>query len=353
MTRIKIGGERVELSERKKAILSEVVKLYIETGEPVGSKILATRLESAPSTATIRAEMSELERLGFLKQPHTSAGRLPTSRAYRLYVNELMQKESISKDSREIIDKMLAVINPEPESIGSAAAQILTTLTGLPAIFAENVENGATMKKVTVLPMGKASVIIFTITADGRSRSRLVHLKLPLNERELALFLEIAEKSVCGKKLNELNRVYLQSVTASAGLDALSLAPLFASLFDMAEELSRTRIDMRGESNLFSALGSDIEARGVLRLLSSSDTAQSILSHSSDTVGVVFGDDTDFPELKPTGMIIASYGGQNELGRLAVIGPTRMSYERIMPSIEYLAEKVGNIMQEMLKGMEE
>lgn len=341
------------MTDRKKAILSEVVKLYIETGEPVGSKILATRLESAPSTATIRAEMNELERMGFLKQPHTSAGRLPTSKAYRLYVNELMQKESISKDSREIIDKMLAVINPEPESIGSAAAQILTTLTGLPVLYAENVENGATMKKVTVLPMGRSSVVLFTITADGRSRSRLVHLKLPLTEKDLSLFLEIAENSVCGKRLSELNRVHLQSVTASAGLEALTLAPLFASLFDMAEELSRTRIDMRGESNLFSALGSDLEAKDVLRLFSSTDTAQSILSRSSDTLGVVFGDDTEFPELKPMGMIVASYGGENELGRLAVIGPTRMSYERIMPSIEYLAEKVGNIMQEMLKGMEE
>ena len=343
----------MELSERKKAILSEVVKFYIETGEPVGSKVLATRLSGAPSTATLRAEMNELERLGFLKQPHTSAGRFPTSRAFRLYVNELMQKESISNDSREIIDKMLLEINPEPESIGSAAARILTTLTGLPAIFAENVENGATMKKVTLLPMGKASVIIFTITADGRSRSRLVHLKLPLAEKDLSLFLQICEKSICGKRLAELNKVYLQSVTASAGLESLSLAPLFASLFDMAEELSRTKINMSGEANLFSALGSDIEARGVLRLLSSSDTAQSILSHSSDSLGVVFGDDTEFPELKPTGMIVASYGGQNELGRLAVIGPTRMSYERIMPSIEYLAEKVGNIMQEILKGMED
>lgn len=343
----------MELTTRKKAILYEVVKLYIETGEPVGSKLLASRMSSAPSTATLRAEMNELERLGFLKQPHTSAGRLPTSRAYRLYVNELMPKESISNDSREIIDKMLVEINPEPESIGSAAAQILTTLTGLPALYAENVENGATLKKVTLLPMGRASVIIFTITADGRSRSRLVHLKLPPCEKDLALFLKIAEESICGKRLTELNRAYLQSVAASAGLEALSLAPLFAALFDMAEELSRTRIDMRGEANLFTALGSDMAARGVLRLFSSSDTAQSILSYLSDTVGVVFGDDTEFDELKPTGMIIASYGGQNELGRLAVIGPTRMSYERILPSIEYLAEKVGNIMQEILKGMED
>lgn len=343
----------MELSQRKRAILSEIVKIYIETGEPIGSKLLATRLKSAPSTATLRAEMCELEKMGYLKQPHTSAGRLPTSRAYRLYVNELMQKDEISNDNREIIDRMLIEINPEPESIGSAAAQILTTLTGLPAIYAENVENGATMKKVTVLPMGRASVIIFAITNDGRSRSRLVSCKSPLTEQNISLFLEIAENSVCKKKLSELNRAYLQSVTARAGLEALSLAPLFAALFDMAEELGKTRINMRGESSLFTALGSDVSANGVLRLLSSTDTAQSILSASSDTVGVVFGDDTEFDELRTTGMIIASYGGESELGRLAVIGPTRMSYERILPSVEYLAGQIGKIMQEMLKGLEE
>ena len=128
---------------------------------------------------------------------------------------------------------------------------------------------------------------------------------------------------------------------------------MFAALFDMAEELSKSRINMRGEANLFTMLGSEDKARGVLRIFSSSDTAESILSSASGSVGVVFGDDTEFPELKPTGMIIASYGGQSQLGKLAVIGPTRMSYERIIPSVEYLAEKVGNIMQEMLKGMED
>ena len=110
---------------------------------------------------------------------------------------------------------------------------------------------------------------------------------------------------------------------------------------------------MRGEASLFSALGSDASAKGVLRVFSSTDTAQSILSSFSDTVGVVFGDDTEFDELKPTGMIIASYGGESELGRLAVIGPTRMSYERILPSVEYLAGQIGKIMQDMLKGLEE
>lgn len=343
----------MELSARKKEILSEIVRLYIETGEPIGSKLLATRLVASPSTATLRAEMSELEKLGFLKQPHTSAGRLPTSMAYRLYVNELMPKESISNDSREIIDKMLIDINPEPESIGSAAAQILTTLTGLPAIYAENAENGSVMKKVTLLPMGRSSVIIFTITADGRNRSRLIHCKFPVTEENLNLFLEICEKDIQGRHLSELNKAYLQCVTASAGLDALSLAPLFAALFEMAEELNRTRVDMRGEANLFTMLDSDFSAKGVLRLLSSSDTAQSILSLSNDSVGVVFGDDTEFDELKPTGIIYASYGDTHELGRLAVIGPTRMSYERIIPSIEYLASKVGTILNEMLKGMEE
>ena len=343
----------MELSARKKAILSEIVKLYIETGEPIGSKLLATRLESAPSTATIRAEMSELEKLGFLAQPHTSAGRLPTNRAYRLYVNELMNRETISNDSREVIDRMLLDINPEPESIGSAAAQILTTLTGLPSIYAENIENGAGMKKVTLLPMGRASVILFAITTDGRSRSRLVHCKFPLEAENLNLFLEIAEKNIAGKPLYELNRAYLQSITASAGLEALSLAPLFAALFDMAEELSKSRINMRGETNLFSLLGSEDTARRVLSLFSSSDTAKNILSSATDSVEVLFGDDTEFPELKPTGMIVATYGNNTQLGRLAVIGPTRMSYERILPSVEYLAEKVGNILQEMLKGMEE
>ena len=139
----------------------------------------------------------------------------------------------------------------------------------------------------------------------------------------------------------------------SAGFDALSLAPLLSSVFDMARELRTSKVDMGGEANLFSLCGDDASARRVLELLRTSEAVYNILSKVSTPVGVVFGDDTEYGELAPTGLVVASYSEDDTAGKIAVIGPTRMAYESIIPSATCLAQRVGAIISEMLKGLEE
>lgn len=343
----------MELSPRKKAIIAEIVKAHIETGEPIGSKILATRLQGAPSSATLRNEMSDLCEMGYLEQPHTSAGRLPTSKAYRLYVSELMGKSTLSNEGKEIIDSMLETIRPDPESIGSSAAEILSELTGLPAISAAGAQLGVRLKKVSLMPISRAAVVVFIISDDGRTRSRLVRCQTPFTTALGARFDDIVTKKVCGMDVSKLDMAYLQSIVVTAGLDALSLAPLLSCVFDMAKELKTAQVNMGGAANLFSVCPTDIQARRILDLLRTSEAVHSIFSGVTSPVGVVFGDDTKYSELAPTGMIVASYGDMQELGRIAVIGPTRMAYDSILPSVEYLAQRVGSIMTELLTGLED
>ncbi len=343
----------MELTQRKRAILSEIVKAHIENGEPIGSKILALRLSDAPSSATLRNEMSDLCEMGYLKQPHTSAGRLPTAKAYRLYVAELMDRKSLSGEGRKIIDSMLDTIRPDPETVFTSAAEILSELTGLPSITATGLGKGVRLKKVSLMPMGRGSAVVFVISDDGRTRSRLVRCQTPFTPALLTRFDSIVTEMVCGKDLSTLDMAYLQSLVVSAGLDALALAPVLSCVFDMAGELKDAKINMGGAANIFSLCPSDYEARRILDLLRTGDAVQNILSAVKEPVGVVFGDDTHYDELAPTGMVVASLGDSFELGRIAVIGPTRMAYDTILPSIEYLALRVGKIMNEVLKGLEE
>lgn len=346
-------GEYMELSPRKKAIIAEIVKAHIESGEPIGSKILATRLPNAPSSATLRNEMSELCEMGYLEQPHTSAGRLPTSKAYRLYVSELMGKSSLSSEGKDIIDSMLDTIRPDPETLGTSAAEILSELTGLPAISASGIIQGIRLKKVSLLPMGRGAAVVFVISDDGRTRSRLVRCQAPFTAALSARFDDIVSNKVCGIDVSKLDMAYLQSIVVSAGLDALSLAPLLSCVFDMAKELKTAQVNLGGAANLFSVCPTDMQARRILELLRTGEAVHSIFSGLTSPVGVIFGDDTQYSELSPTGMVVASYGDMNQLGRIAVIGPTRMAYESILPSVEYLAQRVGSIMTELLTGLED
>ena len=343
----------MELTPRKKAILAEIVKAHIETGEPIGSKILSQRLKDSPSTATLRNEMSELSEMGYLEQPHTSAGRQPTSKAYRLYVSELMGKKDLSLEGKEIIDTMLSAVRPDVDSIGSSAAEILSSLTGLPTISAVGAESGVKIRKVSLLPMGRGAAVVFVIADDGRTRSRLVRLSAPFTPELGIRFDNITAAKICGVDISTLDKAYLQGVAISAGFDALSLAPLLSCVFEMAKELRGRRVDMEGEANLFSLCDSDASARRVLELLRTSDAVHSILSKVNSPLGVVFGDDTGYGELSSAGMVVASYGDNMNKGKIAVIGPTRMAYDSIMPCAEYLAQRVGALMSEVLKGLEE
>ena len=344
----------MELSPRKKAIIAAIVKAHIEQGEPIGSKALAQTLDNSPSSATLRNEMSELCELGYLEQPHTSAGRVPTAKAYRLYVTELMDKKSLSVESKQIIDDMLDSVSHDPENIGSTAAQILSQLTGLPTLSATSTRNEIVLKRVTLLPMSKTSAIVFIITNDGRARSRLVRAVSPITASLLTKFDNIAREKICSIEISKLDTAYLQGLVVSAGLDALTLAPFISCIFEMAADISKNEIRLNGASNVFSLCQGENDARRIIELLQEREAISKIFSTLSSPIGVIFGDDTTYTELKPTGMIVASYGGENEeLGRLAVIGPTRMSYEKILPSIEYLSNRIGTIMTEVLKGLEE
>ncbi len=343
----------MELTARKKAILAEIVRAHIENGEPIGSKILAERLPNAPSTATLRNEMSELTSMGYLEQPHTSAGRVPTSKAYRLYVSELMSQEDLSEEGKSVVDRMLREISFDPENIGADAAKILSELTGLPVLVASNTGGSSKIKKISLLPMGRSSAVIFVLTDDGRTRSRLVCTNDLLSESVIGNFNRIVADNICGRDIAELDKAYLQNITVKAGLDALSIAPLLSGVFELAAQLSGSDVKVIGAANLFSAFRGGTDPRRLLELLSGSDTVTDIFSQASDGVSVIFGDDTEYTELKPAGMIVADFGDKSKFGKIALVGPTRMSYGKLLPSVRYLAGRASRIMSDVLKGLEE
>ena len=153
----------MELSERRKAILEAIIKSYISSGEPIGSKMLCEILENAPSSATLRNEMNALCDLGLLSQPHTSAGRIPTNDGYRLYINTLMDKGEIGDSTKEVIDENLNFSNCDPEKLPEKAAATLSLITGLPAFSAKLSDNNCFVKRTELLPMGNNSTMLIVI----------------------------------------------------------------------------------------------------------------------------------------------------------------------------------------------
>ena len=344
----------MELTPRKQAVLKAIVKAYIETGEPIGSKNLVALLENAPSSATLRNEMSELCELGLLKQPHTSAGRVPTGNGYKLYVNKLMQKPQISEHELSVISEAFSEMHCEPENIPAKAAQVLSQLTGLPAVSCLITKKPAKIKKIQLLPIGRSSVMLLVITDDGRTRSRVFRQSGGISEETVELFEGLVNEHIKGKRVNELTKPYIQSVTTKAGLYSLEVMPLLSAVLETACEIDEAFVSLKGENTLYNICASDSAARKIISLINRRDPIISILENVGDGVGTVFGADTGYAELSGETVIAAAFSaGDNYRGYVGVIGPNRMSYERIIPCIEYTAERLTKIMTEAQKDMED
>ena len=344
----------MELTPRKKIILSEIVKAHIAHGEPVGSKFLCEVTNLGLSSATIRNEMSDLCDMGYLEQPHTSAGRVPTAAGYRMYVNGLLDKNTPSDPVKASIDKALEKVAGDPEHITSTAGQALSDLTGFTTVALTIPEANAFIKRIELLPMGKRMALLVLVTSDGIARSRICRTGDALSISAIKAFDKLAAVDIVGKELGDFGGAFLQTVAAKMGNYSLVLMPLITALFEMIESVSNSQIDLKGESNLYSVYNKDIDARRIVEFISRRDAILSILSEISDPVSVVFGEDFGEEALKPSSMVVAKFGGnQNKVGRIGVIGPARMAYEDIIPSISYFAKQLGKVLEQSIRDLDD
>ena len=204
-----------ELTDRKLQILAAVVREYSETGEPVGSKSLAADLNL--SSATIRNEMSELAELGLLEQPHTSAGRVPTAKGYRLYVNQLMHRQPLSERDKREIDDMLPGQVEDPGVLAEAAARALAELTDCAAVTTTPADDQATVKQVRVLPLSRQTVVVAALTSSGLMKSRICLVEGGVTPDMLEKFIRFAEEQLYGLPLSDFQQGLTQTLAVQMG----------------------------------------------------------------------------------------------------------------------------------------
>ncbi len=341
----------MDLSNRKQAVLSAIIRTYIETGEPVGSKILTELLDNAPSSATLRNEMSELCALGLLTQPHTSAGRIPTGEALKLYVSRLMHPITLDFPTKEYINSMLPS-EKDIERFPPLAAKALGELTGLPSFSYYLVDDTVFLKRAELIQINPHSALLFLITSDGRARNRICRLSGDFSSLK-AQFDGIVSAKVLNIPLKQMNKTMLQNVIASAGLDALSIMPLITALFEMANEAARSQVSINNATALYRFCGEE-KALKIISLIQNGDSFINEINGIAASNSIIFGDETALNELKGTTLVLHDYSVNGTFcGKIGIIGPQRMSYEQIIPSINYTAERLSDMMSEAVDNTED
>lgn len=338
--------------QRKYKILEAIIDSYVEGGGPVGSKTLAETLGLDVSSATIRNDMAELTGSGYLEQPHTSAGRIPSQRGYRLYVDQLMWKRNLTEDAQEFIISRLAASGCNPEGFIDSAAHLLAEQTGLASLITSPSDANAMVTGVEIMATGRHSLVLIMMISPSVMKSRVCRLDADVDNVVLAMLRHQLQQNVLGMKLSELNSSFSARMAVQAGEAGESLSPVYQAVMDIADEALHVKLTLSGLTNLIDRDDLPFEdVKEVLAFLRNNDELMGLLSTdgSSATTRVIIGRESRKSALANVSIIASRYySGTGAAGWTGVIGPTRINYARLIPHIEYFAGIVGRVMREAL-----
>ena len=329
------------ISERKKKILAAVVDEYIRTAEPVGSKHLAENAGLGCSSATIRNELAELVALGYLEQPHTSAGRVPTPMGYRMYVNELMQRQKLSVEESEELNRKLndrlAVMDTAISDIGKLASQ----LTNYPALaLTSNVS--VTIRRFDLIYVDANTFIIVALLSNNEVKNKYVHLPVSADRSLVQKLGTLFNASFTGITEDKITSALI-SATERAADDTIGLTAVIAAFcIETLSEVNSVTAYVTGENRLLSQpeFRDPDKAHKLMSYLSNGGYVfpETGAMQDVEEVRVLIGPENVAEELKDSSVIVASYdAGDNTRGLIGIVGPTRMDYSAVAAKLGMLA----------------
>ncbi|MCL2365782.1 MAG: heat-inducible transcriptional repressor HrcA [Oscillospiraceae bacterium] len=332
----------MNLSERKKIILRVVVEQYVQMAEPVGSKAVATELGSSISSATIRNEMAELELLGLLEQPHTSAGRIPSALGYRIYVNELMMHQKISSGEAQVINHMLGNRPPGQAGLVDQAGSLASRLTTYPAYAMAAVTGVTTIARFDFIFVDSHTFIIVTLLNNDTVKNKLVHLTVPIDPHLLTKLASIFNASFTGIPEERITQALINSTERAVG-DTIGIVPVIAGFtIELLVESKSVDTRVTGTMNLLNHpeyRDIDKAQRLISYLSDDTELARLPLPSASGEVKITIGPENLAAELKDTSVITVRYDvGEDVQGIIGVIGPTRMEYSKVAARLSYIAQ---------------
>ena len=329
----------MELTERKRQILKVVVEDYIRSAEPVGSKAIAARMGGSVSSATIRNELADLVDLGYLEQPHTSAGRVPSPKGYRLYVNELMEQQKLSIAETEKINQSLHIKMEELDRVISQAGRAISSFVNYPAYVAAAGKKQMTARRFDLLPVDERSCIVVMMMSNSRVKSQLLKLQLKVDLEQLPTLVGVLNSHFTGVSTEGMNERLMDVAEQVPPQLFLLLSQTVGYAVDALEEASHREIVTAGANQLLK-LPEFRDADKAHELMSFlADSKENLPMPEEGPMKILIGPENVSEALKDTSVVVASYDiGDDMRGLIGVVGPTRMDYATVAARLSGFAE---------------
>ncbi len=346
----------MELSERKRLILQAIIEDYIQTAEPVGSRNIAKNHDLGLSAATIRNEMADLEDMGYLDKPHTSAGRIPSEMGYRFYVDSLMNRYSLTLDEINNLQRSMDGKYNQLENVISTISDIITKTTNYPAIIEMPSAKKSRLHNVKLMLIEKGVVLIVVVTDTGVVKNRQLKVGEGVDYdvvESISSFLSNQLTGLCAEDFTAARLMLIYEAMAPYGS---ILKSVMEFVLDCLED-SANRVYIGGASNILNnpEFENIDRAKKFLTFIDSKENVTKMLSgmmeDSGSEISIKIGSENGVEEMSDTSLVVANYRvGDKLTGKIGIIGPKRMNYARVVSSLELINDKLTQILNQMLYG---
>lgn len=339
------------INERKQKILHAVVTDYIQTAEPVGSRTISRRYQMDLSAATIRNEMSDLEELGFLMQPHTSAGRIPSQQGYRFFVDTLMDTDELTVQEENYLESVFTKLQKmrEIDQIIQQTAKALSVITRYTSLVLGPQLRRSAFRQIRLIPLDQERALVVLMTDTGYIKNKVIDLPKALSGEELDRIVNYLNEQLSGKTISSLSASRLRKLRS----DLYARVELLDHMLHLLEENSsegESRVFLGGTSNILNQPEfKDIEkVKHLMTLFEQGQQLSFLLETSLDGVTIRIGTENAMKEMSDCSLVTATYHlHQRPVGTIGVLGPTRMEYAKVITVIEQIAVRLNSILTDL------
>ncbi len=343
----------MEINERRRKILEAIIKEYILTAEPVGSRTLSNRYKFGISSATIRNEMADLEDMGYLMQPHTSAGRIPSDKGYRFYVDSLIDIQDVPKSMERLIVKKYLTRQKEVKEIIQLTSQVLSTLTKYTAMVTSPQMKKLKLQRIQLIPLEEKRMLLLIVVGDGIVCQRIVNLTGSPDYDDLEEISRFLNSRLHGLTLAEVTPQYFQDIEKDLYKNIDFYRQLQGEInLIILEEVQQegNKVYLEGAVNILEQPEfSDLEkAKLFFKLLEQEDVLQNLMaSVPHNGLRVIIGNENPVSEMKDCSLVIANYlYKEQSFGKIAILGPTRMEYTKVISMVNFMSQLLTKVLHE-------
>lgn len=344
--------DSIVLTDRKKRILEFIVKEYIETAEPVGSRTISQNKELGISAATVRNEMSDLEKIGLLLQPHTSAGRIPSSEAYELYARDLLQAKNVSTEEYSGISELLSNINQITNLIDESL-NVLTQMTNYPAVaISQSKFKKQIIKQISIVRLSQIEAVIITVLETGEVKSSVTPISPDLTDEAMSVIGAKMNENLVGVDISDINMDLLSFIKRSVKKYSQEFEILTKELREVLKQEENIEMALTGATNMFNypEFHSIEKAKSFMDFLSQKKEVQKLFDTkgiSNDDINIVIGNDNMGEVAKDVSIISANLNYEGAIvGKIGIIAPRRMDYNKACAIVSFIQSQINTILND-------